>query len=320
MKSTKRLTLFTALLGLSLAAGTARAADWVRIVGMAPASPASLAGVPVSTPMGPGNSIDIAFTYNLETHATARIGFYTAGEAGNPAHTGVEIPWMVTKKGQGKGTTRISVQCNGKYDTCHIVNLRYDMFFDAPAPAPLVRLFEDHKVVDYTFKCPPNPNEPTRTPSTHPNDKKPNITFSRNGISIWGANPATKQWVDFGHVANLKAADAINPHPTPSNGRCAFNVEYYEKEANGVATGNFKNKLYSDADERAINGPFSLAASEVKSLTTQPYLDAGAHGLKVVLDAENTVSETNEGDNSNSIRYTLEGKCTSASTVGGPPK
>jgi hypothetical protein len=275
--------------------------------------------------MGPGNSIDIAFTYNLETHSTARIGFYTAGEAGNPAHTGLELPFMVTKKGQGKGTTRISVQCNGKYESCHIVTLRYDMFFDAPAPAPLVKLFEDHKTgLDYTFKCPntgnPTGGNPTPTPATHPNDKKPNITFAREGIYIWGANPATKQWVAFGTVVNLKAADAINPHPVPSNGQCGFNVEYYEKEANGVATGPFKNKLYSDANERAINGLFSLAASEVKSLQTQPYLDSGAHGLKIVLDAENTVSETNEGDNSNSIRYILAGKCTGPTAAGGPPK
>ena len=45
-----------------------------------------------------------------------------------------------------------------------------------------------------------------------------------------------------------------------------------------------------------------------------------AHGLKVVLDAENIVSETNEGDNSNSIRYILDGKCTGPTAAGGPPK
>lgn len=325
MKSTKRLTLFTAFLGLSLAAGTARAADSVHIVSMAPASPASLPGVPTGGSLGAGNSIEIAFTYNLETHANARIGFYTAGEAGNPAHTGVELPFIVTKKGQGKGTTRISVQCNGKYTSCHIVNLRYDMFFDAPSPAPLVKLFEDHKVVDYTFKCPdtgnPTGGNPTPTPAGKGGDaKKPNITFGRNGIYIWGANPATKQWVNFGSVVKLSAADAINPHPSPGNGTCAFNVEYYEKEANGVATGPFTNKIYSDANVRAVNGPFGLAASEEKALTTQPYLDPGAHGLKIVLDDGNVQPETNEGDNSNSLRYILDGKCTSLSTVGGPPK
>jgi subtilase family serine protease len=42
---------------------------------------------------------------------------------------------------------------------------------------------------------------------------------------------------------------------------------------------------------------------------TQPYLDAGGHGFKVVLDADGNVSETNEGDNAQSVRYFLEGRC-----------
>lgn len=287
------------VLALALSAAPAFAADSVTIVGMNPASPATLAGVPPATPMGPGNSIEIAFTYNLETQATGRIGFYTAGEAANPPHTGVEVPFMVTKKGRGEGKTRISVQCPAGFAGCTIKTIRVEFFHDAP-PAPPTRLVPSSNVaVDYTFKC--------RTP----NDKKPNVAFARPGIYIWGSNPANKHWVDWNGSVTLKAAEAINPHPTPSNGRCAFNVEYYEKETNGVATPNFKNKLYSDADERAINGPFALAASELKSLVTQPYLDSGAHALKVVLDADGNVNETSETDNSGSIRYVLEGRCDS---------
>jgi hypothetical protein len=83
-----------------------------------------------------------------------------------------------------------------------------------------------------------------------------------------------------------------------------------------VATGPFKNKIYSDGDERAINGPWSLAASQATSRTTQPYLDAGAHSLKLVLDADGNVAETNEGDNAFSIRYNLKGTCDSATRTG----
>jgi hypothetical protein len=304
MKNVVRSIAFVFVLAVVLSAGAAPAADSLTIVGMSPASPATLAGVPPATPMGPGNSIEIAFTYNLETQATGRIGFYTAGEPGNPPHTGVEIPWMVTKKGQGEGKTRISVQCPPGFAGCTIKTIRYEFFHDAP-PAPPARLVPSRNVaVDYTFTC------------RHPNDKKPNIAFARPGIYIWGSDPTKKHWVPWSTAVKLTAAESINPHPTPSNGQCAFNVEYYEKETNGVATGNFKNKLYSDANERAINGPFALAASEVKSLVTQPYLDEGAHTLKVVLDAESNVNETNEGDNSQSIRYSLAGRCESApSTV-----
>jgi hypothetical protein len=287
------------VLALVLSAAPAFAADSVTIVGMNPASPATLAGVPPATPMGPGNSIEIAFTYNLETQATGRIGFYTAGEPGNPPHTGVEVPFMVMQKGRGEGKTRISVQCPEGFAGCTIKTIRFDLFHDQPAPAPLLKLFEGHQAVDYTFKC--------RTP----NDKKPNVAFARPGVYVWGSDPAKKHWVDWNGSVKLTAAESINPHPTPSNGQCAFNVEYYEKETNGVATPPFKNKLYSDANERAINGPFALAASELKSLVTQPYLDSGAHGLKVVLDADGNVNETSETDNSGSIRYVLEGRCDS---------
>ena len=288
------------LAALALSAAPAFAADWVRILSMTPASPASLAGVPPATPMGPGNSIEVAFAYNLETHPTGRIGFYTAGEPGNPPHTGVEIPVSVTK-GQGERKTRFSVQCPQGFAGCTIKSVRFNLFFDGP---PLVKLFEGHQPVDYTFKC----GTVGTVPGGHPNGK-PNITSARPGLYVWGSNPAAKHWVAWGTAVNLTAAESINPHPSPGNGQCAFNVEYYEKETNGVATAPFKNKLYSDANERAINGPGALAASEAKSITTQPYLDEGAHGLKLVLDADGNVGETNEGDNAFSIRYILKGKC-----------
>jgi len=306
MKLSLRLSAFVFLAAaLLLSASAAPAADWVRVLSMTPASPATLSGVPPSTPMAAGNSIEVAFAYNLESHTTGRIGFYTAGEPGNPPHTGVELPFMVTAKGEGKGTTRFSVACPQGFAGCTITTVRFDLFFDGP---PLVKLFEGHQAVKYTFVCKDG------NPTGGPNDRKPNVTSARPGLYIWGSNPAAKHWVDWGHAVTLKASEAIDPHPTPANGQCAFNVEYYEKETNGVATPPFKNKIYSDLSERAINGPSALAASEVRSVITQPYLDSGAHGLKLVLDADGDVSETNEGDNTFSIRYVLEGKCESQPT------
>ncbi len=293
------------VLAFVLAAGTAAAADWVKIIAITPPSPAALPGDLPAMPLAAGNSLEIAFTYNLETQATGRIGFYTAGEPANPPHTGVEIPIMVMKKGAGEGKTRISVACPQGFPGCTIKTIRFDLFFDGPSG--LVRLFEDHKAVDYAFTC--------RTIGTPP-EKKPNVMFAPNasgqmGLTFWGSNSNLKHFVPWNGTVKLSAAEAINPHPTPSNGQCGFNVEYWEKETNGVATPPFKNKLYSDGNERAINGPFPLAASEVKSIQTQPYLDSGSHGFKVVLDADGNVNETNEVDNSASIQYFLEGRCDS---------
>ncbi|MEA2601673.1 MAG: hypothetical protein QOF89_2665 [Acidobacteriota bacterium] len=295
MNAKKSLTFLTALLGLVLTAGTARAADWVKIISFNPASPASLSGVPTGSPMGPGNSIEVTFTYNLESKPSGRIGFFTAGEPGNPPHTGVELPFTIAKKGRGEGKTRFSVQCSGTFTTCHITKVRYNLFHDSPGG--LVNLFEGHATVDFTFKCPP---------STQPGHK-PNITSARPGLYIWGSDPTHKHWVSWGSGVKLTAAESI--FPKKGNGQCAFNVEYYEKETNGVATGPFKNRIFSDANVRAINGPDTLNAGQAKSVVTQPYLDPGSHTLTLRLDADGNVTESNEGDNSFSIRYRLEGRC-----------
>lgn len=293
------------VLAVALSAGTAAAADSVTILSMTPASPAGLAGVPPSTPMGPGNSIEVTFAYTLETQATGRIAFYTLGAPGNPAHTAVEVPFMVARKGKGEGKTRFSVVCAQGFAGCTIKNVRFNLFFDGPGG--LVKLFEGHKAVDYTFKCAPG----GVPPGGDPNARKPNVTSARPGLYIWGADPAKKHWVPWNTAVKLTAAESINPHPTPSNGSCGFNVEFYLKETNGVPAAPFKNHLLSDGVLRASPGPFPLGASEVKSIVTQPYLDPGAHGLRLVIDAEGNVAESNEGDNAFSIRYQLEGRCDS---------
>jgi hypothetical protein len=292
MNAKKSLTLSIALLGLVLAAGTARAADWVKIVSFNPVSPAGLSGVPAGSPMVPGNSIEVTFKYNLESKPSGRIGFFTAGVPGNPVHTGLNKPFLIATRGRGEGKVRFSVQCTGTFTTCHITKVRYNLFHDFPGG--LVKLFEGHATVNYTFRCPPS-------------GRKPNITSARPGLYVWGSDPTQKHWVKWGDAVKLTAAESILPNR--GNGRCAFNVEYYEKETNGVATGPFKNRIFSDADVRAINGPDTLNASQVKSVHTQPYLDPGSHTLTLRLDADGNVTESNEGDNSFSIRYRLEGRC-----------
>jgi CARDB len=301
MNRSKRF-LFSALLGLVLGAASARAAvDSISVDAMIPPSPAGLLGKTAAAPWDGTNSVEVVVHWDLVSASTGYVGVYTAGIAGNPAHTGVETILAVAHKGQGKGTKRFSIVCDGTSPGCEILNVKVALMTSGPGGASTLAF--QLVPVKYGFKC--NTNPTGGNPGTHGPNTKPNITSARPGLYIWGTGP--KQWHNWNTVVHLKAADSITPNQ--GNGRCAFNVEYYMKETNGVATGPFKNKIYSDADVRAVNGPDSLAASETKSVTTQPYLDNGPHGLKLVLDADGSVAESNEGDNTFSLRYILEGKC-----------
>jgi hypothetical protein len=301
--------LLPAVLGLVLGAGPAGAAvDSITVDAMNPASPATVPGKTIAAPWAATNSVEVVVHWDLESASTGYIGAYTAGVAPNPSHTGLETILTVDRKGQGKGTKRFSIACDGTTPGCEISNVKVALMTAGPAGASTLAF--QLVPVKYTFKCPANPaGGPGTQPTRPPGERRPNITSARPGLYIWGSDPTKKQWHNWNSEAKLKAADSINPKL--GNGQCAFNVEYYMKETNGVATGPFKNKLYSDGAERAINGPDSLGASETKSVTTQPYLDSGGHGLKLVLDADGNVAESNEAvtDNTFSLRYVLEGKC-----------
>jgi hypothetical protein len=136
---------------------------------------------------------------------------------------------------------------------------------------------------------------------------KPNITSSpQGGLTIWGANANAVKFVPWNSVVGLKAADSI--FPNQGNGKCAFNIKYQEREVNNVSVGAFKNKILSDGNVRSIQGT-ALHAGEAKGIHTQAYLDPGSHLLKLVLDANGNVTESNEGDNTFTIRYRLLGSC-----------
>ncbi len=133
---------------------------------------------------------------------------------------------------------------------------------------------------------------------------KPGIVF---GGAIGGAGG---KFVPWGGVANLTEADSF----MQSNGQCAFNVTYAMTNLGPVATSPaFLNRLRSDGNVVAINSALSLAANEKNhSITTQPYLTPGGHGLKLSLDDDHNVTESNEGNNTFSVRYVLQGKCAGA--------
>jgi len=154
--------------------------------------------------------------------------------------------------------------------------------------------------IKYRLKCNGQPGNPT-------GGKLPDITDARKGIIIGGAvGGAGGLFVPWGTVADLSGVDPLPG--TIVEGRCAFNATYAEINTGSVATSpNYTNKLKLDgATDVAINTARHLNAGETKSVTTQPYLATGAHGLQLALDDGNVVPESNESNNVFSIRYTLK--------------
>ncbi len=143
----------------------------------------------------------------------------------------------------------------------------------------------------------------------------PDITDAKKGIIIGGAVGGDGgKFVPWGTAADLSD---IAPLPgTIVQSGCAFNVTYFETNAGTADTSPlYMNKLKLDGADAAINTNRKLVASETKSVTTQPYLNLGGHGLELSLDAGGAVAESNEGNNVFTIRYTLA-KCKPASTTG----
>jgi hypothetical protein len=163
--------------------------------------------------------------------------------------------------------------------------------------------------IKYTLKCkatPGNPNNPNGNPTGGPN-KLPDITSAKGGIIIGGAvGGAGGKFVPWGGVADLSSLDPLPG--TVVGERCAFNVTYYETNIGSADTSPlYTNKLKVDgATDVSINSARHLNAGEVKQVDTQAYLTMGGHGLELSLDDLHQVTESNEGNNMFSIRYTLQ--------------
>ena len=177
--------------------------------------------------------------------------------------------------------------------------------------------------IKYTLKCGGKPN-PNATPTPNPNgnptggpNKLPDITNTKGGIIIGGAvGGAGGKFVPWGGVIDLATVD---PLPGTANAdRCAFNVTYLETNIGGAPTSPlYTNKLKIDgAVDVAINSARHLNVGETKSVTTQPYLTMGGHGLELSLDDLHQVAESNEGNNVFSIRYFMQGCRKPPTTVG----
>jgi len=125
-------------------AGAAAAADELELVSLSPAS----------GPMAPGSMVTATLRYRLESAADGKIGTYTLGAPGNPAHVSVENPVFV-KKGKGTVKTTFGVRCDPRYPGPILIkNLRYVLFAQAPAGPITATLVEKFRDVKFTWQCP----------------------------------------------------------------------------------------------------------------------------------------------------------------------
>jgi hypothetical protein len=137
---------------------------------------------------------------------------------------------------------------------------------------------------------------------------RPDITSGKGGIIIGGGiGGAGGKFVPWGSTADLTD---MTPLPgTTGPGTCAFNATYIETNPGGAATSPlYTNKLRVGGTVVAINSARQLNAGQTKSVTTQPYLKEGMHGLALSLDDGNVVAESKETNNKFSIRYKLKCK------------
>jgi len=155
-----------ALLGLALAAGSARAAvDSIAVDAKSPESPATLNGRTAADPWDETNSVEVVFHYNLDSTVTGYVGIST-GVPPNPSHMGVETVFSISKDGKGKGTKRFSVLCEGTTADYEIKRVRVALMTTGPVGS--VTLASKFVDVDYTFQCPAKPPERTDSPAPAP--------------------------------------------------------------------------------------------------------------------------------------------------------
>jgi hypothetical protein len=137
------------------------------------------------------------------------------------------------------------------------------------------------------------------------------------GVTFGGAiGGAGGKFVPWGGSVVLDEKDAF----IRANGRCAFNVNYDMQNNGNSTTAQFKNYLTAKDAIVAINSALTLKAGESKQVSTQPYLMPGSFGFSLKLDAENSLSESDETNNAVYVKVTLNGTCGATPAPAPAPK
>jgi hypothetical protein len=133
---------------------------------------------------------------------------------------------------------------------------------------------------------------------------KPDLVPGR-GIAVGGK---TAPW---GGVISLKTADTF----VQSNGKCAVNISYEMANVGNAGAGPaFTNRISSGTTLVSQQSGLSVDAGKAKMVNTQGYIVPGLNRLRIVLDADNAIAESNEANNVAEVSVLLDSKC-GATTV-----
>jgi hypothetical protein len=139
---------------------------------------------------------------------------------------------------------------------------------------------------------------PTPTPTPTPTGK-PDLAPG-SGIAVGGKTAA------WGGVIALKTADTF----LQSNGKCAVNISYQMANVGTAGAGPaFTNRLLSGTTLVSQQSGLSLDAGKTKIVNTQGYIVPGLNQLRLVIDAENAIAESNESNNVAQVSVTLDSNC-----------
>lgn len=163
-----------------------------------------------------------------------------------------------------------------------------------------------------TPKPTPTPEpKPTPKPTPEPKPAPAPVTkadlVSQKGITLGGSIGAVGgKFVPWGGTLVLSAKDVM----LVSGGKCAFNAAYNMANTGGTASATpFINRLYSNTTLIGQQSALSLNKGEVKQVATQMYLLPGTQTVKLMLDAENKVVESNKANNSSSVTIRVDASC-----------
>jgi hypothetical protein len=186
-----------------------------------------------------------------------------------------------------------------------------------PTPTPTPKPTEPPKTTPTPTPKPTDP--PKTTPTPKPTEQpKPSVPptpaplakadlVSPQGM-IFGGKIGGEggKFVAWGSSLTLVDADVM----ARSGGKCAFNLRYYMSNG-GTANANpaFMNRLYSNSTLVGQQTNLTLNKGVSQAINTQLYLAPGSQSVRLVLDAEGKVVESNKNNNSNSVTIVVNSTC-----------
>jgi hypothetical protein len=143
---------------------------------------------------------------------------------------------------------------------------------------------------------------PTPVPVAKP-DLVPGKGLVLGGL-VGGSGGKSVAW---GGLIQLTTADTF----LQWNGKCAVNISYdIANVGNAAASNAFVDRILDNGTMISQQGGLTLDAGKTRTVNTQAYLVPGLNTLRLVVDADNAVAESNEANNTSAdVRVVLSSPC-----------